>query len=145
MGGIFTQRQNAGCGEHDDHTTGKAFNAEKLHFTLYEVYDHIIKQSNAKHASRGYGKFKLANSRMDHRFLKFKNFDAWNAYNKRFGNSNMHTIMLGHLDRMAKDIAIMQKLTPDPDGHMQWMKQQVDNWVNDQAGKISSKKLESAI
>ena len=124
-----------------DHTTGKPFSAEKLRLTLYEVYDHIIKQSNTKHASRGYGRFKLANSRLDHRFLKFKNFDAWDAYNNKFGNTDMHTIMLGHIDRMAKDIALLQKLTPDPDGHMQWMKQQVDDWVNEQAGKVSSKKL----
>ena len=125
-----------------DHTTGKAFNAEKLRLTLYEVYEHIRIQANTKHGSLGYGKFKLANSRLDHRFLKFKNFDSWNTYNNRFGNADQHTIMLAHLDRMAKDIAIMQKLSPDPDGHMRWMSQQVNDWVNNQAGKVSAKKLQ---
>lgn len=65
----------------------------------------------------------LANSRTDARFLTFKSADAWLGYNRQFGTGNVFDSMMGHTNGLARDVAAMQRLGPNPGATVQWLKQ----------------------
>jgi len=105
-----------------DYKTGKVLSPEQLSLALDDVWNTIStfgysKKSNVKQYSG-----KLANRRLDHRFLKFKDFDSWDAYNKRFGKGNVFDAMVGHIKSMSRDIGMMRMLGPDPEKFIAWMK-----------------------
>jgi hypothetical protein len=57
----------------------------------------------------------MYNNRADHRFFTFKNADAWTEYSGEFGSGrDAFRVMIGHLDSMAHDIAMMEELGPNP-------------------------------
>lgn len=57
----------------------------------------------------------VSNQRTDHRFLHFKNADAWMEYQAEFGGgSDPFKAMMSHVRGMAEDIAAMQVLGPNP-------------------------------
>jgi len=56
----------------------------------------------------------LYNQRADHRVLHFKGADAWLEYNEAFGTSNPFDAMMGGLHGMARDVAQMRVLGPNP-------------------------------
>lgn len=64
---------------------------------------------------------KVANRRADARFLVFKDADSWIAYQRRFGVGDAFNAITGHIDGMAKDIASMQVLGPNPGLTVRWM------------------------
>ena len=125
-----------------DYTTGKPFTPETLEFALRDVYETITQQGANKHTYHsGYGKA-LYNKRMDHRFMHFKNADAWLAYNSKFGgDSSPFDIMVGHFETMSRDIGFLDVLGANPEGHMLWMKGQVNKWVQGQATKLPAKEF----
>lgn len=65
---------------------------------------------------------KLANRRADHRFLIFKDSDAWLAYNERFGQGDLFDAITGHIASMSSDIAAMRRLGPNPALTVRWLK-----------------------
>ena len=113
-----------------DYRTGKPFTKETLEFALLDVYKTITQQGANKHTHHmGYGKA-LYNKRMDHRFMHFKNADAWLAYNSKFGgDSSPFDIMVGHFETMTRDIGLMDRLGANPEAHLLFMKSQVNKWV----------------
>lgn len=105
-----------------DYKTGKVLSPEQLSLALDDVYETIrtfgySKKSNIKQYSS-----RLSNRRLDHRFLKFKDFDSWDAYNKKFGKGNVFDAMVGHIKSMSRDIGMMRVLGPDPEKFISWMK-----------------------
>lgn len=64
---------------------------------------------------------KVANRRADYRFLIFKDADSWIAYQRRFGLGDAFNAITGHIDGLAKDIASMQILGPNPGLTARWM------------------------
>ena len=57
---------------------------------------------------------KIANTRLDHRYLHFKNGDSWLEYQTEFGKPDTLFTMLNHLERMSNDIGAMEVLGPNP-------------------------------
>lgn len=76
---------------------------------------------------------KLASRRMDHRFLVFQDFDAWHGYHERFGEGDIFSVMMGHLDGMARDISALQVLGPNPTATLRWMQSRVEKDLKLQA------------
>jgi hypothetical protein len=76
---------------------------------------------------------KLASRRMDHRFLVFKDFDTWHGYHERFGEGDIFSVMMGHLDAMARDISALQVLGPNPTATLRWMQSRVEKDLKLQA------------
>lgn len=106
-----------------DGTTGKPFaDQEALDEALEAVFRNITSEGMdgaVPGAFRGGGK--LANRRADHRFLVFKDADAWLAYNNRFGLGDPFSAIVGHIDSMTRDIAAMRVLGPNPDHTIRWL------------------------
>ncbi len=125
-----------------NYQTGRVFGREELRNALSEVWESIrtngrTKQGNVKSAFPT----SLANKRIDHRFIQFKDFDAWQKYMNRFGdNQNVYDVMIAHLKGMARDIATMRRLSPDPERMIKWMKATATDYVNKNK-TISSKDL----
>ena len=105
--------------------TGLKFDDENLEIALGEVWETITTEGFNKQrpgSAAGFGK-SIANRRMDHRFLKFKDADTWMEYQEMFGKSDPFSTVVGHLDSMARDIASMEVLGANPNATIRWMTQ----------------------
>ena len=87
---------------------------------------------------------KMANRRADPRLLVFKSADAWLAYHKRFGEGDLFDLMLGHIDGMARDIAAMEVLGPNPAATLRWMEQMIQKQGTTTDAKLGGQKRENA-
>lgn len=106
-----------------DEITGLPMRGERLELALRDVYETIKTDGFVKlRPGPGAGR-KLANRNTDHRFLVFKNADTWMEYQNRFGKTDPYSIMMGHLDRMARDIALLEVMGPNPAATMRWLEQ----------------------
>ena len=107
-----------------DNQTGKTFADEGALDEALEAAWRNITSEGMDGAIPGAftGKGKLANRRSDHRFLVFKDADAWLAYNERFGQGDLFDAITGHIDSMSRDIAAMRRLGPNPALTIRWLK-----------------------
>ena len=131
-----------------DERTGLPFSPERLELELRNVYESIRTDGMNKliPGSIGQGR-SIANRRLDHRFLVFKNADTWMQYQDKFGNSNSFDTMLGHIKQMSKDIALMEVFGPNPRATVNFIKQTIkkeagmaaDEAAERAATRISSK------
>lgn len=98
-----------------DERTNQPFTKEALKKELENVYETISTEgmNRLEPSGAAFGK-SVANRRTDHRFLIFKNPEAWLEYNQRFGKSDPFDIMTGHIQSMSRDIALMEVLGPNP-------------------------------
>lgn len=75
---------------------------------------------------RPFGKGALANQRAEHRFLVFRDAAAWLGYQADFGGgADPFAAMMGHINMLARDIAAMEILGPNPQMAVEWLKQAV--------------------
>lgn len=105
-----------------DRVTELPFTEKRLRVVLGDTWDRIV-TNGVDDAAPGesLGKGKLANRRSDHRFLIFKSADDWMAYQGQFGRADPFAAMMNHLDGMARDIARLQVLGPNPDHQLKWL------------------------
>lgn len=108
--------------------TGKPVTAKELDAVLDDVWLSIATEGWDDRAPKrqASGRGALAGQRAEHRFLVFKSADDWLSYQKAFGGGgDVFAAMMGHVNAMAKDIAAMEILGPNPTGTIEWMKQAV--------------------
>lgn len=106
-----------------DQRTGQKFSEAGLERALIDVWD-TIRSNGAAKLTPGApsGGRSLANSRSDTRFLVFKGADDWIAYSQEFGAGTPYDAMMGHIEGMARDIAALEILGPNPDATLRWVK-----------------------
>lgn len=110
-----------------DNRTGEPFKRENLELVLKDVYETISSEGLNKLRPNGQAVGKsLANRKADHRFLVFKSADDWLDYNRDFGGGDVFSVMMGHLDRMARDISSLEILGPNPNATIRYMEQVMD-------------------
>lgn len=105
-----------------DARTGLAFSPETLELALRDVFETIRTDGWNKRNVGAAGAGKLANRRADERFLVFKSADDWMAYSEKFGAGTPFDAMMGHIDGMSRDIALMEILGPNPAATVTWLK-----------------------
>lgn len=116
--------------------TGRAVDPGELDDILGEIWTNVATEGWAKKqpARQAFGRGSLANQRADHRFLIFRDADSWIAYQRDFGGGgDIFASMMGHINAMAKDIAAMEVLGPNPSGTIEWMKQAVKKQAMEKA------------
>ena len=98
------------------------FNEKTLRLALSDVYETIINEgfNKVKATQRTFGS-NLASRYTDHRFLVFKNAQSWIEYQNRFGNNNAFQVMMDHINKMSRDIALMKVLGANPDATISYM------------------------
>lgn len=109
-----------------DGRTGQPFSDAGLETALREVWETIRSDGWNKRATGSAGMASLANRRADHRFLIFKSAEDWLAYQQAFGAGNAFDAMTGHINGMARDIARMEILGPNPDASVRWLKDNLE-------------------
>lgn len=106
-----------------DHTTNAPISERRLRGVLRDVYETISTEGLIdREPGANLGRGALANRRDAHRVLVFKDADAWMRYQENFGTGDPFEAMMHHLDGMAKDIARLQILGPNPEHQWQWLK-----------------------
>lgn len=112
--------------------TGKAMTAGDLDASLRWIWRNITSDGWAEREAtaqkRGLGA--VSGQRADHRFLVFKSADDWLAYNRDYGGgADPFAAMMSHVRGMARDIAAMEVLGPNPAAMLTYMQ----NFVTRQA------------
>jgi hypothetical protein len=109
-----------------DSRTGEPFTDGALELALRDVFDTIRTDGWSKIEPGSAGGKMLANQKAEHRFLHFTDGDAWLAYHDKFGSGSPFDAMMGHIEAMSRDIALMEILGPNPAGFMRWMKDTIE-------------------
>lgn len=105
-----------------DSVTKQPFTDKRLAAVLGEVWETIGSGGANKGASgERIGKGPLAAQRAEQRFLAFRSADDWMTYQRQFGEGDAFQAMMGHLDDMARDVAQMQILGPNPRHQFEWL------------------------
>lgn len=125
--------------------TGRVLTNGELEIALREVYETITTRGSSKILPSGapLGK-SLANYRADHRFLHFRNADDWLAYQSRFGNGDAFGAMMSHIDSMARDIAAMEILGPNPRSTLEYLRQRAMKWAAEMDAKQPDRLIKRA-
>lgn len=115
-----------------DVTTGKPFAATKgaapdpraAQRFLQDVYDGIVTAGwDSREASLTTAGKALYNQRGEKRLLHFGNADGWLEYNQKFGTSDPFSAMVGGLHGLARDVAMMRVLGPNPQASLEFATQ----------------------
>jgi len=143
--GNFNGKGMLNLDEMIDEKTGLKFNKGSLYNALDDVWETITTEGYNKArpgTAAGVGKM-IGNRRTDHRFLKFKDADAWLEYQKQFGKSDPFSTVIAHLDSMARDISSMEVLGANPVATIRWMKDTLKKQgkLDDQKGLKRKKQL----
>lgn len=105
--------------------TGQPVGAAGLDAALDHVYASIVSNNRAHlqpaMTRRGLGA--IASQRQDERFLVFKDAASWQEYHKAFGKGDVIQAVFNHVNGMAKDIAAMEMLGPNPAAMVEYIKQ----------------------
>lgn len=108
-----------------DPLTGEALSPARLDQVLAGAYANIVSNGWATRepVMQRYGKGALASQRQEHRFLVFKDADSWLAYDRQFGKGDPIVSIFDHINGMARDVAAMELLGPNPGAMVEWLKQ----------------------
>lgn len=112
-----------------DPLTGGALSPERLDQALDVIWRRIVTNgaSEMEPSSQPRGRGALANQRQEERFLHFKDATAWREYAEAFGNPDVYAVMMDHLHGLAKDVAALRVLGPNPNATVEWLRQVIDS------------------
>jgi hypothetical protein len=107
-----------------DPLTGAVMSDTRLSAALDVAYKRIVSDGSygvaPSIATQGQGP--LWKQRAEHRFLHFKDADSWMQYATAFAQPDPFATAMLHVKGMARDIAAMEILGPNPDATIHWLK-----------------------
>ena len=117
-----------------DRATGQPFTDDALEPFLREVWETIRTDGWNKREPGSMGRPALANRLGEHRVLHFRDGAAWRAYNDRFGVGGAYDALMNHVDRMSRDIALMETLGPNPAAGLKWLQDSAEKAARVEGG-----------
>lgn len=123
-----------------DRDTGAPLDDAKLDAVLRTAHRTISTQGWSKVTPSGapIGR-SLANAHLDSRVLHFNSADDWLAYQKKFGQGDAFAAMMAHLDEMARDIAQIEILGPNPGATMRFLEQNAKKIASERGDDAAGK------
>lgn len=119
-----------------DPLTKQPFTDKGWENQLDRLYDRIVTGGDVDlQPSFAKGGASLASRHADHRFIAFKSADDWMAYDKAFGSGNPFVSLNDYVGTMARDIALMETLGPNPASTVKWLQ---DIIAKDRAQKAAA-------
>lgn len=109
-----------------DRSTGDQFSDAALDSVLRDVWRTIATDGWSERVPGQAGVASLANRLGEHRFLHFRDGAAWRAYHGQFGVGSAYDALMNHVDRMSRDIALMETLGPNPGAGLKWLQDSVE-------------------
>lgn len=107
--------------------TGLRMSDNELRDMLSSSYDRIVTEGMSDmDASTRLHKAGVANRRQQHRYLFFKNADAWTKYHDNFGGGDAFGALTNHIQGMARDISLMEVMGPNPESTLRLMQSLVE-------------------
>lgn len=99
-----------------DYDTGLPVSRERGIQIIDEAYPRLATDGISDLVPGQGGQGKVANSRTASRVFEWTTADAWFEFNEKFGvgNDRIYDLLTGHLDGMARDVALMEVLGPNP-------------------------------
>lgn len=108
------------------HETGLPLTDAELDSILDDAYEtQTMRGLNKTEGGSGFGS-SLANRHRFERVIHFANFEKWKAYHDKYSDGDIYTAMMSHIDKRAREIALIEILGPNPDATIRQMKQLVD-------------------
>jgi len=113
--------------------TGNPMAPGHMELALKAVYETIASDGWNERRAGAFAGSKLGNRHQDSRFLMFKDADSWLKYSERFGRplsklssgfdpgAPILDAMISHVHGMSRDIALMQRLGPNPAATARWI------------------------
>ena len=77
-----------------------------------------------------------------HRFLIFKDAQAWTAMNAKYGKGTVYDAMIGHVQTMSRDVALLQVFGPNPNAAREALKQAA---MREAAEKVKGEKRQKLV
>jgi hypothetical protein len=111
---------------------GSGFSDQQFNDFLGKAWESIAYEGQLNGeigANKGTGM--AANAHSQSRQLHFKDADSYLEYHKQFGEKSLHATLISHIDSMSKDIAMIERLGPNPSHQF--------NWWNDYAYREDTK------
>lgn len=101
----------------------------RLDGALNAIYERIVTDGavDLKPSGQALGRGALANQRQERRFLVFRDAAAWRDYNQAFGGGDVYGALMAHVHGLAKDVAALEVLGPNPNATVTWLKQVVES------------------
>ena len=128
------------------HSTGRALSDGELELALKDMFEAIRTDGwSRKEAKGSMGGRALANQRTEHRFLHFKDGASWRAYQEQFGAGDAWSAVMGYLDGMARDIALMHRFGPNPTSGLEYAKQLLERDAGLSGSPIRKRQASSAV
>jgi len=105
----------------------------ELDTVLDQVWGSVVTNGWNKRepAAQRFGKGSLATQHTESRFLIFKDADTWLAYQRDFGQGDPFATMMLHVKLMARDVAALETLGPNPDATIELLKQRISKAASD--------------
>jgi hypothetical protein len=100
-----------------DFDTGKAVDPLRRAEIISEAWETISTDGLNKLVPGQRTGAKLANARSERRAFEWETADAWLDFNRTFGkgDAGIFDAIIGHIDGMAQDIAMLERLGPNPE------------------------------
>lgn len=109
-----------------DWRTERPMSDAELEIALREAFETISNQGwNKVQPSGAIQARGVATRRSDHRFLQFRDGDAWLEYADKFGDGDPFQSMLAYVAGMSRDIAQMQVFGPNPTASLRFVQQKL--------------------
>lgn len=90
---------------------GRPMNDQELRDTLRAVYHNMVGEGLVE---EGQGVQAIANRHQEHRQLHFRNGKTYRDYAQRFGHENYYKAITDHIERLSREIALIEALGPNP-------------------------------
>ncbi|MEX0852410.1 MAG: hypothetical protein WD036_03885 [Bauldia sp.] len=105
--------------------TGKPVRPSEIDGILDEIWATVVTDGWSKRepGRQAFGRGAISGLHAEHRFLKFKSADDWLAYARDFGEPDAFAAMMNHINLMARDIAALEILGPNPAAMVEFLKQ----------------------
>lgn len=114
-----------------DRDTGAPFSDAKLELILKDMHAAIASDGWTRNNPGQMFAGATANQRNSHRVLHFADARGWEAYAEKFGGGgNAFDAMMAHVEGMARDIAAMERMGPNPNASLRYMQ----DWLAKETG-----------
>lgn len=108
-----------------DEDTGQPFTPAKLEAVAREVHAAIASDGFSKRSPGAPGRTSFANRLGQHRFIHYRDYNAWAASQAQFGSGTAFDALLGEVKGMSRAIAAMEILGPNPEATVRFVQDRV--------------------
>lgn len=124
--------------------TGQRILESEKKEVLEYVYDTIASKGWARaRARQGKGRKAIGNQLDQHRFLEFKDSKAWLEMHEKYGDGSVFDAMIGYIDGMSQDIALIETFGPNAFSTIEAVKALIKKEVSKQPNLVD--KIESQL